>query len=108
MSISTTTFKKAKKITLLVQKFDVGNMQEIKQKINKEIQSSSSDIVLDLSFVSFLDSSGLSVLIATFKQLGAKNRKFKLCGLKEQPLELLKITQLYKIFTILDDCNNIK
>jgi len=108
MSISTTTLKKAKKITLLVQKFDVGNMQEIKQKINKEIKSSSNDIVLDLSFVSFLDSSGLSVLIATFKQLGAKNRKFQLCGLKEQPLSLLKITQLYKIFTIIDDCNTIK
>ena len=108
MSISTITLKKTKKITLLVQKFDVSNMQEIKQKINKELKSKSSDIVIDLSLVSFLDSSGLSVIIATFKQLSAKDKKLQLCGLREQPLELLKITQLYKIFTIIDNCNSIK
>ena len=108
MSISTTDLKKGKKITLLVQKFDVSNMQGIKQKINKEIKSKNSDIIIDLSFVSFLDSSGLSVLIATFKQLSAKKKKFQLCGLQEQPLELLKITQLHKIFTIVHNCNSIK
>ncbi|HHD80646.1 MAG TPA: anti-sigma factor antagonist [Campylobacterales bacterium] len=108
MSISTTDLKKSKKITLLVQKFDVSNMQEIKQKINKEIKSKNSDIVIDLSFVSFLDSSGLSVLIATFKQLNAKKKKLQLCGLQEQPLELLKITQLHKIFTVINDCNSVQ
>ena len=105
MSISIENIENRKKITLNVEKFDVANMQEIKKNIQDEIADSAEDIVIDLSQVSFIDSSGLSVIIAVFKQLKTDKHELELCGLQEQPMELLEITQLHKIFTIVDNCN---
>ncbi len=105
MNISTTTLEKAKKIRLNIEKFDVSNMQEMKKAISTEIDENNKNIIIDFSPVSFVDSSGLSVVIATFKQLNSINGELRLCGLQEQPLELLQITQLHKVFTIIDSCD---
>jgi len=105
MNIDVERVDSIKKITLNVKKFDVANMQEIKKNIQAEVEADASDILMDLSKVSFVDSSGLSVIISIFKQLKSSNHQLKLCGLQEQPMELLEITQLHKIFTIIDSCN---
>ena len=94
-----------KKIILMVEKFDVANMQEIKKNIEQEINAEKSNVLLDLSVVKFIDSSGLSVIIALFKQQKKLKKKLEICGLQKQPMELLKITQLHKIFMIIDNCN---
>ena len=93
-------------IALNVKKFDVSNMQDIKKEIQETLENSSSDVYINLSDVSFVDSSGLSVLIAVFKQLNGSEYTLTLCGLQEQPMELLEITQLHKVFTISDTCTN--
>ena len=108
MNTSIMVVGNAKKITIHVEKFDVSNMKEIKKSIESEINRKSSNIIIDFSRVNFIDSSGLSVVIATFKKLKAMRGQLKLCGLKAQPLQLLKITQLHKIFTVVDNCNKIK
>ena len=105
MSISVEKLENKNKITINVEKFDVANMQEIKKSIQKEINNELSDVIIDLSEVSFIDSSGLSVIIAIFKQLNTTNHKLELSGLQTQPMELLEITQLHKIFTIVNSCN---
>jgi len=105
MSISVERLENKITITINVEKFDVVNMQEIKKSIQKEINNELSDVILDLSEVSFIDSSGLSVIIAIFKQLNTTNHKFELSGLQTQPMELLEITQLHKIFTIINNSN---
>ena len=105
MNVAIEKLDNVKKITLNVEKFDVANMQEIKKNIQTEVDVEASDILIDLSNVSFVDSSGLSVIISVFKQLKSSNHKLELCGLQEQPMELLEITQLHKIFTIIDSCN---
>jgi len=91
---------------LNVEKFDVTNMQEIKKEIQDKLENNLNDVWVDLSAVSFVDSSGLSVLIAIFKQLNTSNKKLTLCGLQEQPMELLEITQLHKVFTVSKTCNS--
>lgn len=106
MSITATALNNQKVIKLEVTKFDVSNMQKIKQSIMEEIETGSNHIILDFSDVEFVDSSGLSVVIATFKQLNSIDGTLQLCGLQEQPLELLQITQLHKIFEIIDSCGD--
>lgn len=94
------------KVTLNVKRFDITHMQNIKKEINQKIKDNPNDILIDFSNVSFIDSSGLSVIIGIFKQLNGFNKKLELCGLQEQPIELFELTQLHKIFTIIDKCNN--
>lgn len=89
-----------------MKKFDVSNMQKIKKSLEDEIANNPSDVSIDFSNVEFIDSSGLSVIISVFKKLTGLNHKLELSGLKEQPMELLEITQLYKVFTIVELSKN--
>jgi len=105
MKVSIENKNNKKNIILNIKKFDVANMQEIKKVIEEEIKNNPSDVLINFKNVDFVDSSGLSVIIAAFKQLNALSHKLELCGLQEQPMELLEITQLHKVFTLVDNCN---
>jgi len=83
------------------QRLDVSNMQSFKKALNEVVDNGNTNIVLDLSGVSFVDSSGLSVFIGLFKRLnGIEGATLELSGLEEQPTELFQITQLDKVFSI--------
>jgi len=105
MKITIEKLENRQKMTLNIEKFDVEHMQELKKEMQKSIEDNQTDVLVDLSNVSFVDSSGLSVLIALFKQLNGMDKKLTLCGLQEQPIELLEITQLNKVFTLIENCN---
>lgn len=51
-----------------------------------------------------MDSSGLSVLISLYKELNNNGGSIRLCGLQDQPRELMHITRLYKLIPIVDTC----
>ena len=104
MNISTTMINGYTKIAIEAERLDVANMAEMKVGILERIDESDPKVVIDLSAVNFLDSSGLSVLIGIFKHLNTLNGELKLCGLREQPNELMQITQLYNVFAVVDSC----
>lgn len=86
------------------EKLDVLNMKVLKENMTKVIDDGNIHLIVNLKQITFIDSSGLSVLISLFKKLQTLNGSFELCGLNSQPLELLEITQLDKIFTISEIC----
>lgn len=104
MNISTTSINGYTKIAIKAERLDIANMAEMKTGILESIDESNLNVIIDLSAVDFLDSSGLSVLIGIFKHLNTLNGKLILCGLTAQPNELMQITQLFNIFTIVDNC----
>ena len=104
MNIKTIESNGYTKITIMKERFDVASMQEIKEEISKIIETKYK-ILLDMSMVTFLDSSGLSVLIGVLKTLNKiDNSDLKLCELREQPAELMEITQLYNVFNLVKEC----
>lgn len=56
-------------------------------------------VVLDLTEVKFLDSSGLGALVAAKKLIGA-GRRFELAGLQENVARVFKLTRMDTVFTI--------
>ena len=104
MNIFSTTVNDYTKIAIEAERLDVANMVEMKSGILEIIDDNNHNVVVDLSAVTFLDSSGLSVLIGVFKHLNKLGGSLKLCGLTEQPNELMQITQLNNVFTIVDNC----
>ncbi|CAA6822664.1 MAG: Unknown protein [uncultured Sulfurovum sp.] len=87
------------------EKLDVLNMKALKESMFKVVSDGHINLIINLKQITFIDSSGLSVLISLFKQLKTLEGSLKLCGLNDQPAELLEITQLDKIFTISDSCD---
>lgn len=87
------------------EKLDVLNMKRLRERMLEIIADGHTDLIINLKQINFIDSSGLSVLISLFKHIKTVNGSMALCGLNEQPTELLEITQLDKIFTISETCN---
>lgn len=92
-------------ITANAERLDVSNMVEMKDAMVEVIEGGKKNIVIDLSPVTFVDSSGLSVIISIFKLLNRLEGTLKLCGLNDQPNELLQITQLHRLFTVVASCD---
>ena len=55
-------------------------------------------LYLDLSGVSFMDSSGLNLLLLLRQRLHAEGGRLAVTGLQPQPARLLEITQTYDLF----------
>ena len=91
-------------ITVETERLDVVNMKEMKEAMMEIVDAGNHKMVIDLSPVKFIDSSGLSVIISLFKRLNTFNGELILCGLGEQPKEMLQITQLIRLFKVVDAC----
>jgi anti-sigma B factor antagonist len=58
--------------------------------------------VLDLSEVTFIDSSGLGALIASLKVIG-DGGELALCGARENVANMFKLTRMNKVFRMFDN-----
>lgn len=60
-------------------------------------------VILDLSAVTYVDSSGLAVFIETMQTIQGYRGKFVLCGLAESVAQIFNIARLDQVFTIVPD-----
>jgi anti-sigma B factor antagonist len=66
-----------------VDELDASNAGEFERDIAPILQANSK-LVLDLSRLSFVDSSGLSAMLSCFRQLSARSGDLKLCGVSKR------------------------
>jgi anti-sigma B factor antagonist len=69
----------------------------------KRILSSSRQIVLNLSGVSYIDSGGLGTLVGLYSSARSASGDIKLSGLCQRVHHLLQITKLVTVFDCYDD-----
>lgn len=60
----------------------------------EELAECADDVVLDMSSVGFIDSSGVGAIVFLYKRMLASNRKLKLQKLGGQPHQLLTYLRL--------------
>ena len=70
-----------------------------KEKMTEFVKRGNESIVLDLSEVEFIDSSGLGAIISSMKMLG-KKEGFVICGMRETVLSLFRLTRMDRLFKI--------
>jgi anti-sigma B factor antagonist len=73
----------------------------LKQKLTEYVAKGNRNIVLDLSDVSFIDSSGLGALIASLKVIG-NDGELVLCGTRDTVNSMFKLTRMNKVFRMFD------
>ena len=59
-------------------------------------------IVLDLTEMSYIDSSGLGAMVFAQQKLSEKGGELRLAGLQPKPRIVFDITKVYRIFEIFD------
>lgn len=76
---------------------------EFKGEVIRALEEAGSKrVVLDLSEVDFVDSSGLGALVSVLKQVAGGGR-LVLCGLTKPVQELMELTRLHRIFDLAED-----
>ncbi|MGH8095166.1 MAG: STAS domain-containing protein [Chthoniobacterales bacterium] len=60
-------------------------------------------LVVDLSRVTYIDSSGLAALIEAMQNVGRYGGQFALCGLQESVRPIFEISRLDQVFRIFPD-----
>lgn len=61
------------------------------------------NVLLNLSDVSYIDSSGIGELVSGFTTVTNQGGNLKLVGLTKRVQDLLQITKLYTVFEVFDD-----
>ena len=82
-------------------RIDAAGAIQFKDKMRELTQTSSPRVVLDMSRVAFLDSSGLGAVVAVLKSLGP-DRKLELSGLTATVQKVFRLTRMDSVFTIHD------
>lgn len=80
-------------------RIDAAGAIQFKDKMREITAGASGRVVLDLSRVAFLDSSGLGAVVAVRKLLGP-DRQLELAGLTPTVEKVFKLTRMDSVFTI--------
>ena len=70
----------------------------LRQAISGLIADKRKDIILNLSGLEYLDSSGIGELVRNYLTVIKSGGSLKVVGLSEKVEDILKITQLYRVF----------
>jgi anti-sigma B factor antagonist len=76
---------------------------QISASLSAMIAKKPKKLVVDLSNVSYIDSSGLAVLIEAMQNVGAYGGKFALTGLQDAVRPIFEIARLDQVFHIFPD-----
>lgn len=80
--------------------FAVDEADEFREKLNYLINKGEKNFVLNFSRCTFIDSTGLGVLVSTYKKCEQLNGSFKLYSINEQVMKIFNLTRLDKVFDI--------
>ena len=86
-------------VTPLEKRLDASGAADFKGKIVDWINAGNLRIILDLSQVDFIDSSGLGAIVSCLKTLGG-NGDLIICGVQETVMSLFQLTRMNRVFQI--------
>lgn len=87
------------------QNVDFRNCEGIKSSVANIVAGGKKDIILNLSKVNFMDSSGLSVILFCKRACEEAGGTFSICALQSYVNNLVTLTNLNKTVTVLKDEN---
>jgi anti-sigma B factor antagonist len=83
----------------------VGNRRELKEEVLSHLEQGDEKFLLDFSGTSYIDSSGLGVLVSLSKKIRERGGELRLSGLDEDLETLFELTKLDTLFQIAESRN---
>jgi len=99
MQLQTQNRPKVLSVLVMEDRIDAATAIQFKERMRDLTQTGDQRVVLDLSRVMFLDSSGLGAIVAVKKLLGP-DRVLELSGLTATVQKVFRLTRMDTIFTI--------
>lgn len=79
---------------------DVHSAPQLRDRLGEVIEAGHTSVVVDLSWLQFIDSTGLGALVAAFNQATAAGTSFRLVCKADRLLKVFRITGLHEVFDI--------
>ncbi|HUO86700.1 MAG TPA: STAS domain-containing protein [Thermoanaerobaculia bacterium] len=75
----------------------------LREAVHRELEAGNKSILIDMSGVTTIDSSGIGELVSTYTSVKNRGGKLKLLRLPSKVTDILQITQLISVFETYDD-----
>jgi anti-sigma B factor antagonist len=85
--------------TVPVTELDASNAGDFKRDVAPLLEDSTR-VVLDLSRLRFVDSSGLGAFISCLRKVNARGGDLKLCGMSRQVRAVFELVRMHRVFEI--------
>jgi len=89
-------------VLILSGRFDALMAKEFKASIAGLIETRQVKIVLDMTLVDFIDSSGLGALVGSMKGVTKEQGEIKIAGLTREVHTIFELTRLHRILDIFE------
>jgi len=99
MNLSSMTTDSYRIISILENRIDAAVAIKFKDAVRKESEGAPERVILDLTQVDFIDSSGLGAIVATMKLL-APEHALELAGLSSAVDKVFRLTRMDTIFSL--------
>lgn len=100
MQLKTSEKEETVIITVEEERMDAHNSGHLKERMLQLFDEGKYQLVIDLTTVRFIDSSGLGALVSGFKNASARDGSLKLCCLQPQVRSMFELTRLHRVFEI--------
>ena len=87
-------------VVVVAGEVDVYTASVLREKLSEVIDGDHADVVVDLTGVGFLDSTGLGVLVGALKKVRGFGGRLQLVIDQEKVMKVFRITALTQVFTI--------
>lgn len=84
----------------------INNAFEIRDCVGKENDRGCTEIVIDMSEVTYIDSTALGTMVAIHKEAKENGQKMVISGVNENFRRLLTLTRLDTFFEVYDSCED--
>lgn len=84
-------------------RLDTTNYSELETQLSGLLSKNEINILLNLSGLEYVSSSGLRIFLMFLKKIKAVNGRFMLCGMSKDILEIFEISGFVNIFEIFEN-----
>lgn len=82
---------------------DSTKAEEFRQSVEDLLQNGAEVILVDLTHITFIDSSGLGTLVVLLKKVRGLNRNLCVCSINDQVRMLFELTSMDRVFELYEN-----
>ena len=76
--------------------------QELREAVRTALEQGARMIVINLTKISYLDSSGVGELVGCYTSIKNKGGEMRICGMNARIINLITMTSLHSVFDVKD------
>jgi anti-sigma B factor antagonist len=79
---------------------DINTAPQLAEEIDRIVATKPAKVVVDLSALELIDSSGVAALVKLYKGVRSVNGTIAITGARDQPLAIFKLLRMDKVFNL--------